>query len=129
MPLYEYFCTCGAHEEKIFSATERPATIPCPKECGKEAEYHMSAPAYFKLAFDQNGRLAYKYDLGNGKQFRRSATRERYEHTIGNKPLKEVQGSGSEKAASVYTKRYGEHVATQEKLQAEKRAKIMKEVK
>lgn len=35
MPLYDFVCECGKVQEKLFSISECPVTIPC--ECGEKA--------------------------------------------------------------------------------------------
>jgi len=129
MPLYEYHCPlCGNVLDKIFSYDERPEKVPCDTpRCEGDAAYHMGMPGMFRIKFDQNGRIGYKQDMGDGKKTYRSATREKYEHNIGSKPLKDVQGSGSEKSQSVYTKEYDRHVKAKEKEKSERRKKILKE--
>lgn len=131
MPLYEYHCPeCGNIIDKICSYDSKPKTVPCTTpRCEGEAEYRVGMPGMFRIQFDQNGRIGYKQDMGDGKKTFRSATREKYEHNIGSKPLKDVQGSGSEKSRSVYTKEYDRHVRTKEKEKAERLKKTIKEGK
>jgi hypothetical protein len=80
-----------------------------------------------RVKFDQNGRVGYKTDYGTGKKRFSSATREKYEHNIGNKALKDVQGSGSEKADSVYSKEYSRHLKDKEVTKKEILKSKMKE--
>lgn len=129
MPLYEFFCSeCGTQVEGIYKASERPSTVPCGSlECGGLAEYHVSKPAYFKLKYDQNGRVGFKYDMGNGKQFHRSATREKHEHTLGNRSEKDLKAMGDAKGESVYTKEYQRAVDKKAAEASEKAQKTMKE--
>lgn len=65
-----------------------------------------------KVQYEQNGRVAYKVDVGDGKHIHRSATRERYEKALGN-----TSGATTAKVKpeSVYTKAYGEKVKEQQK--------------
>lgn len=65
----------------------------------------------FKIQFERNGLVAYKYDTGNGKPRIVSATRENYERNIGNMSgdkLRQLKKEGrmSEIAKSVTTKGY-----------------------
>ena len=133
MPIYEYFCDgCGSLHDAIYGASSRPNTMTCP-ECGESAEYRVGKPAMFRIKFDNQGRIGYKNDLGNGKQTYRSATREQYEHTIGNRSMKDLKALGSDKAKSVYTKEYQRAVDKAEKNKIERRKatfkKILKEAK
>jgi hypothetical protein len=79
----------------------------------------------FKTSFDINGTVGYKYDSGTGKPRIVSATRENYEHNVGNtggdryKELKE-RGHVSRMAPSITTKGYKE---TFKKVQAKKGAR------
>jgi putative FmdB family regulatory protein len=127
MPLYEFVCTtCDELVEHIFKYSEKPKEVPCPC-CGGKAEYRVALPGYFKIKYDQNGRVGFKYDLGDGKKFHRSATREQHEHTVGNRTTKDLQKMGNDKAKSVYTKDYQRHVDAKEKSASEVRTKAMKE--
>ena len=128
MPIYEFVCTnCDAPHESVFKAQERPTHIDCEHCKGVlSAEYRVGKPAMFRVKFDQNGRVGYKYDMGNGKTQVRSATREAYEHNLGSRTQKDFKEMGSDKNRSVYTKDYDRHVRTQEK---EKVAKANKEIK
>src|SRR5208283_1722601 len=102
-----------------FKSEERPTVVPCPSEgCEKEAEYHMSTPAYFKIKFDQNGRVGFKYDMGGGKQFRRSATREQHEHILGSRTNADIRKMGNAKSEGVYTKEFGRAVKEKQTEQA-----------
>lgn len=79
----------------------------------------------FKTSFERNGTVGYKYDTGTGKPRIVSATRENYEHNVGNtgidrvKELKE-RGHISRMAPSITTKGYKE---TFKKVQAKKGVK------
>ena len=118
MALYEYVCPkCGAVYEKIAKSSERLDEVPCFTEgCDSMASYIVSAPAFFRIKFDAGGRIGYKVDSGNGKIQYRSATREKYEHTIGNRSEKDLKAMApSEKSQSVYTKEYDKHVRAKEK--------------
>src|SRR5437868_2094840 len=51
----------------------------------------------FRVQFERNGLVAYKYDTGNGKPRIVSATRENYEHNMGNTSgakLRELKAKG-----------------------------------
>lgn len=90
-----------------------------------------------KVQFERNGRVGYSINVGNGtsKPFTRSATRERYEHMVGNtgadahKYAKE-RGYSVDYNKSVLTKPYSKFVEKREKekLQTHERnlKKIMK---
>lgn len=56
--------------------------------------------------FERNGRVAYEYNLGNGKKFIRSATRERYEHNLGNLSAEKRKEKGNQIADSVYSRSF-----------------------
>lgn len=65
----------------------------------------------FKVQFERNGLVAYKYDTGNGKPRIVSATRENYEKNLGNMPSHKVrelkaQNRLSELSPSITTKGY-----------------------
>lgn len=67
----------------------------------------------FRIQFERNGKVGYKYDTGNGKPRIVSATREAYEKKVGNTPaakLREMHKSGNwgELSKSVTTKGYKE---------------------
>lgn len=65
----------------------------------------------FKIQFERNGLIAYKYDQGNGKTRIVSATRENYEKNMGNvgaDKMKQMKKDGSfnDLSKSVTTKGY-----------------------
>ena len=65
----------------------------------------------FKVQFERNGLIAYKYDTGNGKPRIVSATRENYEKNVGNMPEHKIrqlkkEGRLSEINKSITTKGY-----------------------
>ena len=74
-----------------------------------------------KVQYEQNGRKAYKIDVGNGKHIYRSATREQYEHNAGNMGMHQYkkeksQGTDMSKLTeSKYTKKYDEKVKQSKK--------------
>lgn len=78
-----------------------------------------------RTQFERNGTVGYKYDQGDGRPRTVSATRENYEHNVGNTSgdrVKELKGRGhiSRMAPSITTKGYKE---TFKKVQAKKGAK------
>jgi putative FmdB family regulatory protein len=128
MPLYEFHCTaCDAWAEHLFKSEERPDQVEC-GHCTGLADYRVGMPAMFRVKFDQNGRVAYKYDMGNGKTQIRSATRERYEHNLGNRTTKDFKEMGQDKNRSVYTKQYDRHVRGAEKEKQQRVEKTLKEM-
>lgn len=65
----------------------------------------------FKVQFERNGYIGYKYDTGNGKPRTVSATRENYEKNVGNTPsgkLRELKAQGrmSELSPTITSKGY-----------------------
>lgn len=119
MPIYEYLCEpCDAATDTVCKYSEKPATLPC-SQCGKPAYPCMSKPSHFKVRFDANGRVGYKVDMGDRRVLARSATREQYEHNIGNKPAKELKHL-AKSSKSVYTKEYQRAVDGQKKQKFEK---------
>ena len=74
-----------------------------------------------KVQYEQNGRQAYKIDVGDGKHIYRSATREKYEHNAGNMGLhqynkEKAQGTDMSKLTeSKYTKAYDAKVKQSKK--------------
>lgn len=128
MPLYEFHCTaCDTWAEHLFKSDERPEQVEC-AHCASPADYRVGMPAMFRVKFDQNGRVAYKYDMGNGKTQIRSATRERYEHNLGNRTSKDFKEMGQDKNRSVYTKQYDRHVRGAEKEKQQRVEKTLKEM-
>jgi hypothetical protein len=84
-----------------------------------------------KVQFEQNGRIGYKISIGGGKHIYRSATRERYEHTVGNtsqSKLKEKKQELGSLNNSVYSKSYGEAVKTTEKKQLDQHNRNLKKI-
>ena len=83
-----------------------------------------------RVQFTQNGRIGYRIDIG-GKQIYRSATRERYEHTIGNTSSQafaeaKKQGRPRDTTETVFDKKYGKAV---KELKAKKDADTIKKLK
>ena len=86
-----------------------------------------------RVQFEQNGRIGYRIDVGDGKQLYRSATREQYEHKVGNigaDRYKEAKRQGEDLKIndSVYAKAYGEKVKEAEKKKTEKFQRGLKKI-
>lgn len=86
-----------------------------------------------RVRYDQNGRVAYRIDVGGGKQIHRSATREHYEHMIGNTGSAKIaeakrQGYKMGSNESQYTKAYGEKVKAAEKQRMETKNREFKKI-
>lgn len=108
---------CRGHEIVLeFSASEDPPEY---FTGATDAEYKRiemlpyKVNLTFKVQFERNGLVAYKYDTGDGKPRVVSATRERYEKNLGNIPgdkLAQMKKEGrlSEISKSVTTKGYQE---------------------
>ena len=84
-----------------------------------------------RVQYVQNGRVAYRIDVGNGKQIHRSATRERYEHVIGNTgndAFREAkrQGKPIDTTETVFEKKFG---AAIKEVKAKKYAKATEGLK
>jgi len=88
-----------------------------------------------KVQFVQNGRIGYKIDTGSGKPLYRSATRERYEHVMGNtgaEAFREAkrQGYKIDTNETVFDKKYGAAVKElKAKKSAEKEKKFRSTIK
>ena len=102
---------------------EAPASEPRP-ETPKGYIYKGMLPFKMnlmtKVQFEQNGRIGYRIDVGDGKQIYRSATREKYEHTVGNTGREKYreakrQGTKIEENKSIYTKAYDKKVEKHKK--------------
>lgn len=86
-----------------------------------------------KVQFDRSGRVGYRIDVGNGKQIVRSATRERYEHMVGNTgrdKLREAKRQGYDLGLndSVYTKSYKKKVEEAKVNKAQTQARVLKKI-
>lgn len=81
---------------------------------------------YTKVQFERNGRIGYEYRQGDGKKRIVSATREKYEHTMGNLGSKALKEAGTRKNESVYTKKFGKKVEQAEHQKAEKFVKNLR---
>ena len=68
-----------------------------------------------RAQFERNGRVGYEYRLANGKKIIRSATRERYEHNIGNLSQTALKEKGRSVADSVYSKSFQKHLDSKKK--------------
>ena len=75
---------------------------------------------YTRVQFERNGRIGYEYKQSDGKKRVVSATRERYEHNMGNMGSKALKEAGTKKSDSVYTKTHGKKVEQAEHAQAQK---------
>ena len=110
MPIYEYLCdACGEITDTVCKFEEKPKKMTC--KCGKKAGPCMSSPAQVKISLDANGYKGYRINLGDGRKVARSATREKYEHQIGNT----AAGKASPKTATVFTKARQQHEEKTEK--------------
>ena len=94
---------------------ELPASEERPEKLKGGYEFVQTLPfrtnLTFKVQFEVNGLVAYKYDTGNGKPRIVSATREQYEKNLGNTPghkIREMKKEGRypELSKSVTTKGY-----------------------
>lgn len=83
---------------------------------------------YTRVQFERNGRIGYEYRQPDGKKRIVSATREKYEHNMGNMGSKALKEAGTKKSDSVYTKTYGNMVEKAEHAQAEKFVKGMQKI-
>lgn len=99
MPYYKYQCDnedCLKLTEELLPISKYPGdSISCP-DCGKQARQIIEAPGMVKIKFERNGRKATMTVLDNGRQFIKSATREKYEHDVGNKAAKDFKGYRTE---------------------------------
>jgi hypothetical protein len=122
--------SCGASHDQIYKYEEKPATIPCESEgCDGVGEYVVGRPAMYRIKFDNGGRVGFKIDSGDGKTQYRSATRERYEHNIGNRSAADLKKMTSdEKSGSVYTREYDRHVKQKEKATLDKANTELKQI-
>ena len=131
MPLYEFTCPkCDTNYEQIFKSEERPSEVFCMADgCDGMAEYRVGKPAMFRVKFDNGGRIGYKIDAGDGKTQYRSATREKYEHTIGNRSASDLaKMTSTEKSSSVFTKEYDRVVRDKEKAVLDKANREYKQI-
>jgi len=107
-------------DEKILEAKASEDRPEAPKGYKYKGFVPEKVEIMTKVQYEQNGRLAYRIDVGNGKHIHRSASRERYEHAAGNigaDRYKEAkrQGEDLKLNESAYTKQYGEKVKKAEK--------------
>jgi hypothetical protein len=100
------------------ASEDRPETPKDHKYCGM-VPYKINLMT--KVQFEQNGRIGYRIGLGDGRQIHRSATREKYEHTLGNMgshqyKKEKAQGAQNERLnESQYSKAYGDAVKKKKK--------------
>lgn len=107
------------------------ASEEAPAKMGTGSLVHMlpfELGGYTRVQFERNGRIGYEYKQSDGKKRIVSATREKYEHNIGNMGSKALKESGTRKNESVYTKSYGNKVEKAEHRQAEKFVKGLQAV-
>lgn len=111
---YRYVSSSG--EERIY---EFPAKEDAPEKIGKFKKAEMlpytDMNLMTKVQFERNGRVGYDINLGDGKHIRRSATREQYEHKVGNTGIEEIkrakrEGQKIDWNPSVYTKPFADAV-------------------
>ena len=119
MPNYSFECpNCGKQIDHFCSIADMPEKIPCDNCTGVDCTRVLSAPGMIRVKFDKNGYVGYKIDMGNEKKLYRSATRENYEHQMGNTPSKDVNARKA--AKDVLTKDYQAVVDKNNKLKAQK---------
>lgn len=129
MPIYKFRCEneeCDHVTEFLHLAKVMPdgrvGSDPCPEKADCEAchgpTYRMiEAPGLARITYERNGRKAIEIRQEGKKTRTTSATREKYEHDVGNKRSKDLKGF---RAESVYTKEV-QKVLDQKKLQKEKK--------
>jgi hypothetical protein len=119
-------------EEIIIEAKASDEVPPAPKGYKYKGFLPEKVNLMTKVQFEQNGRVGYKVSLGDGKHLYRSATREKYEHIVGNTPSSKLKsmGRGGEGSMneSVYTKSYGEAVKKTEKANVDKHNRNLKKI-
>ncbi len=81
---------------------------------------------YTRVQFERNGRIGYEYRQSDGTKRIVSATREKYEHNMGNMGSKALKEAGTKKNESVYTKEFGKKVEKAEHQKAEKFVKNLR---
>ena len=113
------------------ASEDRPAPPPGFKYKGM-VPYKMNLMT--KVQFEQNGRIGYRIDVGDGKQIYRSATREKFEHQVGNMGAQQFkkekeQGLKSERLSeSAYTKAYAEKVKESKRKTTEMHKRNLKKI-
>ena len=113
------------------ASEDRPPT-PAGYRYGGMVPYKMNLMT--KVQFEQNGRIGYRIDVGDGKQIYRSATREKFEHRAGNmgahqfKREKEQGMDNTRLSESAYTKAYGEKVKKVKKETAAMHTRNLKKI-
>lgn len=119
MPLYDYTCTkeaCGITFEETRPYENREEQATCP-ECGSPAKYMFSFNGVARVTFERNGKKGVEIRTSGGGKRIVSATREKYEHDVGNRNSKDLKGFRPE---SVYSKGV-QKVVDQKKLAEEKK--------
>lgn len=129
---YLYVNEAGAEQILEFQAKDDP-----PDEVdGYKRKYALPYKDYnlmTKVQFEQNGRIGYRIGLGDGKSLYRSATKERYEHMVGNTGASKIaeakrQGYKLGSTDSVFTKSYGEKVRDAKKANFEMHNRNLKKI-
>lgn len=121
----------NGEDEVIIEATAEEGPPQAPKGYVYRGFLPDKVNLMTKVQFEQNGRIGYKISVGDGKHVYRSATRERYEHTVGNtsqSKLREKQQELGSLNNSVYSKSYGEAVKKTEKENLEKHNRNLKKI-
>jgi len=106
--ILQYVYTNGK-DEIVIEASAKEERPPEPKGYRFKEILPYKLNLMTKVQFEQNGRVAYRIDLGNGKPVYRSASRERYEHAAGNIGADRLKEAKRQKEdiklnESVYTK-------------------------
>jgi predicted nucleic acid-binding Zn ribbon protein len=111
MPIYKFRCDneeCDHITEFLHLAKVRDdgsvGTDPCPESaqcaiCAGTTKKVFEAPGLSRITFDRNGKKGIEIRHGNSKRLT-SATREKYEHDIGNKNSKDLKGFRTESVHS-----------------------------
>jgi predicted nucleic acid-binding Zn ribbon protein len=128
MPIYKFRCeneecahvTEFMHLAKVL-ADGSVGTEPCPASaecevCKGTTSKVFEAPGMSRISFDRNGKKGIEIRSGNSRRTT-SATREKYEHDIGNRNSKDLKGYRPD---SVYSKEV-QKVVDQQKLAKEKK--------
>ena len=128
MPYYKYQCedeACDHLTEFLCLATilddgsvghKMPEDTTCEK-CRGPTHRKIEAPGLTRMTFDRNGKKGIEIRQEGGAKRVTSATREKYEHDIGNKNSKDLKGFRTE---SVYSKEV-QKVMDKKKLESEKK--------
>lgn len=128
MPIFKFRCEneeCDHVTEFMHLAKVRPdGTVgidPCPEsaaceKCTGATTRVIEFPGMSRVTFDRNGKKGIEIRNGDSKRTT-SATREKYEHDIGNRNSKDLKGYRPD---SVYSKEV-QKVVDQQKLAKEKK--------